>query len=274
MTEELVIMQDQQAVTTSLRVAEVFNKQHRNVLQSIKNLVDENSAVENTTAENSALLKTMFIEDSYTASNGKQNKMYYMNRDGFSLLVMGFTGKKALQFKLKYIDAFNKMEEYIKNENSPKIDVSDQVLKLAELNRIQSETNLNQMKMLDRLNSYQPKTSNTNTNRNYYNSDLIRIGDFAKIFSNRHGVSLSQVRLFKYLRKRHILIDKKYLGKKNKNPKYNTPEFKYSKKGYFEVIKTQKGSNIYQVTLLTLKGQEWLDQLVKSNLSKVLSPNI
>ena len=268
MTEELVVMQDQQAVTTSLKVAEVFGKKHQHVMEAIRNLTQQNSTVENSTVEK------MFEKSSYINLQKHEQPMYYMNRDGFSLLAMGFTGKKALQFKLKYINAFNQMEDYIRNENSPKIDVSDQVLKLAELNRIQSETNLNQMKMLDRLNSYQPKTSNINTNRNYYNADLIKIGDFAKIFSNRHGVNLAQVRLFRYLRKRHILVDKKYLGNKTKNPKYNTPEFKYSKRGLFEVIETQKGNNIYQVTLLTLKGQEWLDQLVKSNLSKVLSPNL
>ena len=262
MTEELVIMKDKQAVTTSLQVAESFGKQHRNVLQSIKNLAAENSAVGN-----------MFVEGTYMNKQNHEQPMLYMNRDGFTLLAMGFTGKKALEFKLKYINAFNQMEDYIKNENSPKIEVSDQILKLAELNRIQAETIRNQMETLDRLNSYQPKISNINTNRNYYNADLIRIGNFAKIFSNRHGVNLSQVRLFRYLRKRHILVDNKYLNKKTKNPKYNTPEFKYNNKGYFEVVETQKGNNIYRVTLLTLKGQEWLDQLVKSNLSKVLSPN-
>lgn len=40
-----------------------------------------------------------------------------MNRDGFSLLCMGFTGKEALEWKLKYIEAFNKMEEKLKSEN-------------------------------------------------------------------------------------------------------------------------------------------------------------
>lgn len=264
MTEELVIMKDKQAVTTSLQVAKVFDKRHDRVIRAIETKMTNPNFGES----------GMFSKGTYTDASGKANKMYYMNRDGFTFIAFGFTGAKADQFKLKYINAFNQMEDYIKNENSPKIDVSDQVLKLAELNRIQAETIRNQMETLDRLKSYQPKTSNINTNRNYYNADLIRIGDFAKIFSNRHGVNLSQVRLFRYLRKRHILVDSKYLNKKTKNPKYNTPEFKYNKKGYFEVVETQKGNNIYRVTLLTLKGQEWLDQLVKSNLSKVLSPNL
>ena len=263
MTEELVIMRDRQAVTTSLQVAQNFKKRHDHILRDIDAIKKD---VPN--------FGEMFVEGNEPDSYGRDRRVYYINRDGFALLAMGFTGKKALEFKLAYIDAFNKMEDHIKNDNDPKIDVSDQVLKLAELNKLQAETIRNQMETLEKLKSYQPKTSNINTNRDYYNADLIRIGDFAKIFSNRHGVNLSQVRLFRYLRKRHILIDKKYLKKKTKNPKYNTPEFKYNKKGYFEVVEVQKGNNIYQVTLLTLKGQEWLDQLVKNNLSKVLSPSL
>lgn len=99
---ELVIMHDQQAVTTSLKVAEVFEKEHRNVMQSIKNLTAENSAT-----------RKMFVEDSYFNSRNQSFPMFYMNRDAFTLLAMGFTGSKAMEFKLKYIDAFNKMEKQI-----------------------------------------------------------------------------------------------------------------------------------------------------------------
>ena len=103
--DELVIMHDKQVVTTSLKVAEIFEKEHKNVMQSIKNLTAENSAV-----------KKMFVEDRYLNSRSQQQPMYYMNRDGFTLLAMGFTGSKAMEFKLKYIDAFNKMEKQIKEE--------------------------------------------------------------------------------------------------------------------------------------------------------------
>ena len=106
--KDLVIMHDQQAVTTSLILAEAFEKQHKHVIEAIEKKIS--------TAENSALLKNMFVEDSYIASNGKQNKMYYLNRDGFTFIAMGFTGKKADEFKLKYIDAFNQMENQIKEK--------------------------------------------------------------------------------------------------------------------------------------------------------------
>ena len=103
--KDLVIMHDQQAVTTSLVLAEVFEKKHQHVMEAIRKLTVENSTV-----------KKMFVEDSYLNSRNQQQPMYYMNRDGFTLLVMGFTGSKAMEFKLKYIDAFNKMEKQIKEE--------------------------------------------------------------------------------------------------------------------------------------------------------------
>ncbi|WP_462270995.1 Rha family transcriptional regulator [Ligilactobacillus agilis] len=100
---ELVIMHDQQAVTTSLKVAEVFDKKHQHVMEAIRKLTVENSTV-----------RKMFGEDSYLNSRNQKQPMFYMNRDGFTLLAMGFTGSKAIAFKLKYIEAFNKMEKQIK----------------------------------------------------------------------------------------------------------------------------------------------------------------
>lgn len=104
---DLVIMQDNQAVTTSLQVAKVFNKNHRDVLKAIDDL-------ENGLAQKFA---TLFMKGNYTHIQNKQNyRMYYMNRDGFSLLAMGFTGSDALVFKMEFIETFNKMEESIKSQ--------------------------------------------------------------------------------------------------------------------------------------------------------------
>lgn len=106
--EELVIINNHQAVTTSLVLAEAFNKNHRDVLEKISSKINS--------AENSAQYKKMFAEATYTDKSGKQNKMYYLNRDGFTFIAMGFTGHKADKFKLKYIDAFNKMEQVVRQE--------------------------------------------------------------------------------------------------------------------------------------------------------------
>lgn len=105
MTEELVIMRDRQAVTTSLQVAQNFEKKHQHVLRDIDALKQDVSN-----------FGQMFIESNQPDSYGRDRRIYYMNRDGFSLLAMGFTGKKALQFKLKYIDAFNQMEKQLQQQ--------------------------------------------------------------------------------------------------------------------------------------------------------------
>ena len=92
-------------VVSSRQIAENFGKQHKNVVQAIENIKAENSAV-----------TKMFIESSYKAGTGKNYKEYLLTRDGFSLLVMGFNGSEALDWKLRYIEAFNKMEATLKEQ--------------------------------------------------------------------------------------------------------------------------------------------------------------
>ncbi|WP_235042976.1 Rha family transcriptional regulator [Enterococcus faecium] len=104
--QELVILKNKEAVTTSLQVAEAFEKQHKNVIQAIEDKIQS--------AENSAHYQQMFAVGSYEDSRGRKQKIYYMNRDGFTFIAMGFTGRKADEFKLKYIKAFNEMEKSIK----------------------------------------------------------------------------------------------------------------------------------------------------------------
>lgn len=104
MSEITLFNQDGKILASSREVAEKFGKQNKHVNESIRNLMAENSTVKN-----------MFIESVYTSIRGRDEIEFLMDRDGFSLLVMGFTGKKALEWKLKYIDAFNQMEEKLKS---------------------------------------------------------------------------------------------------------------------------------------------------------------
>jgi Rha family phage regulatory protein len=108
-----------QPVVSSREVANNFEKEHRNVLRDVENIVKEGC---------SNLSRPLFIESKYQHPQNKQYyKEYLLTRDGFSLLVMGFTGAKALQWKLKYIEAFNKMEQYIKEQNKPSYMIDDRV---------------------------------------------------------------------------------------------------------------------------------------------------
>ena len=128
---DLVIMKDQQAVTSSLQVAETFNKNHRDVLRAVDDLKEG-------VAQNWA---DLFYEDTYTHPQNKQQyRIIYMNRDGFTLLAMGFTGKKAMKFKLKYIEAFNKMESHIKTGGFKVPSTMAEALRLAADQQEQIET--------------------------------------------------------------------------------------------------------------------------------------
>lgn len=106
------ISKDKQVITTSLRVAEVFGKRHDNILRQINSLIgslreqQDFSPLKNEEAK--------FAVANYKDEQGKLRKQYIITRDGFTLLAMGFTGSKALKFKLQYIQAFNAMEAKLK----------------------------------------------------------------------------------------------------------------------------------------------------------------
>ena len=102
--ENLIMFINGEPVVSSRQVAEKFEKQHKHVLDAIENIK------ETIKAENSALIK-WFCKTTYKAGTGKNYPEYLMNKDGFSLLAMGFTGEKAIQWKIKYIEAFNRAEK-------------------------------------------------------------------------------------------------------------------------------------------------------------------
>lgn len=104
---ELVTIYNHQLVTDSRKVAAHFNKRHDHVIRDIDTLVRGLPKNGDT--------QRMFYKTTYVnAQNGQTYPMYLMNRDGFSLLVMGFTGAKAMEWKLKFLEAFNAMEKAIK----------------------------------------------------------------------------------------------------------------------------------------------------------------
>ena len=100
---DLVEIRNNQVVVSSRQVAEKFGKEHRHVLESIRQILG---------AENSA---AKFFNEDYVEYRGQKFPIYLMNRDGFTLLTMSFNGKAALQWKMKYIAAFNEMEARLKS---------------------------------------------------------------------------------------------------------------------------------------------------------------
>lgn len=104
---ELVIVRKEETVTTSLKVAETFQKRHDSVIRDIRSL----DCSEEFTAHN-------FVESRYKDKTGKYNPMFYITKNGFMFLAMGYRGKKAARFKEAYIAEFDRMHELLKEISS------------------------------------------------------------------------------------------------------------------------------------------------------------
>ena len=182
-------MLDDKFVVDSRSVAINFRKRHDNVLRDIENI-----------RKDVLNFEEMFIESYMTDSYGRQQRIYLMNRDGFSLLAMGFTGKEALSWKLKYIEAFNKME---KAWNTPE-QVMARALRMAD--KTIDELKENNAVLLADNQRMKPKEIFADAVATSHTSILI--GDLAKLLK-QNGIETGQKRLFDWLRENGYLIKRK-----------------------------------------------------------------
>lgn len=239
---ELVVMKDHQAVTTSLVVAESFGKQHKNVIRNIENLEKDVLNFEQMFAEGET-------EDSY----GRSRKMYYMNRDGFTLLAMGFTGKKALQFKLQYIEAFNQLEQQAKQLQQDSYMIEDPVQRATKW--IEEE----QQRQLLAAENEQLKPMAEVGTKLLQSDDLISMNSLTKLLVS-NGVNTGRNRFFQYLRNNGYLIKK---GEDRNLPTQKAIDlgvFKVEEKPYIRDGETLLG----RTTKVTPKGQTYfLKKLTK-----------
>ena len=102
---DLIEMKDGKMMVSSKQIADHFGKIHRNVMRDISNLISATGA---------EFGSEHFEHSSYISKQNKELPCYLLTRDGFSLLAMGFTGNKAVEWKVKYIQAFNQMEHLLK----------------------------------------------------------------------------------------------------------------------------------------------------------------
>lgn len=137
MTDIILSTQNGEPVASSRQIAESFGKEHKHVLTAIRQIL---------VAENSA---TKFFHETAFEYRGQKFPEYLMNRDGFTLLAMGFTGKAALEWKLKYIQAFNEMEKKLATRSTSQLqDLSPELQYLIKLERQQNQ----QAKQLEQVN--------------------------------------------------------------------------------------------------------------------------
>lgn len=113
---KLVSVNDGEVVTTSRRVAEIFGKQHKDVLRAINNLECSSDFRERSFA---------LCFENNNLQNGKPLKYYQITKDGMAFLVMGFKGKEAARFKEAYINAFNWMANNIRQREELDREIND-----------------------------------------------------------------------------------------------------------------------------------------------------
>ena len=180
MEQKIVKVENNQIVTDSRTVAESFEKRHDHVLRGIENL---KVSLPN--------FGEMFFQTEMPDSSGRGRmyKTYLMNRDGFTLLAMGFTGSRAMQWKVRYIEAFNEMERELKERHKDSYMIADPVERAKKW--IEEETvRKEQAAKIEEMTPKALFADSVSASKN-----TILIGELAKILRG-NGINIGQNRVF------------------------------------------------------------------------------
>lgn len=243
MNEIILSTQNGEPVVSSRQIAESFGKEHKHVLRDIENLIG---------GEPKIGLSSMFFKSEYISSQNKKLPEYLMNRDGFSLLVMGFTGKAALEWKLKYIAAFNEMEK--KLAQRPQLSRAELMAQALIAAHDELEHKDRQIAELTPKGIFADAVSASKKS--------ILVGELAKLLC-QNGVQIGQNRLFVWMRERGYLI------KDPKRSDYNMPTQRAVEQGLFEikettVVHSDGHTSINKTPKVTGKGQVYfVNQFMK-----------
>ena len=210
MNDIILSTQNGEPVVSSRQIAENFDKNHRDVLRAVDNLKED---VRN--------FAQMFFETTTPDSYGREQRAYLMNRDGFTLLAMGFTGKAALEWKLKYIAAFNEMEKKLTEQ--PQLTRSQLLATALIAAHEELEEKNKKIAELTPKGVFADAVSAS--------SQSILVGEMAKLLS-QNGIQMGQNRLFAWLRENGYLI------KDRKRTDYNMPTQKSMELRLFEIKET------------------------------------
>lgn len=250
MSDIVLSMQSGEPVASSRQIADNFEKRHDHVMRDIDAMKKD---VPN--------FGEMFFETTAPDSYGREQRAYLMNRDGFTLLAMGFTGKAALEWKLKYIAAFNEMEKKLADQ--PQLTRS-QLLATA---LIAAHEELEEKDK--QIETMKPKALFADAVSASKKSILV--GELAKLLS-QNGINIGQNRLFDWMRKNGYLI------KDQKRSDYNLPTQRSMEMGLFEIKETtiqhSDHVSINRTPKVTGKGQVYFVNLfLKSEKQEPTTPS-
>ncbi len=250
---KLVFIDNKRIVTDSITVAETFNKEHKHILRDIREL--ECSA---------EFAQSNFGLSDYTDSTGRKLPKYLITQDGFSFLVMGYTGKEAARFKEMYINEFNRMRDEL---NKPQFRLPQTFAEALEGYAAQlriSEALDNERKQLAaKIETDRPMVIFAESLQ--VSTDSILIGELAKLLK-QNGIDIGGTRLFKQLREEGYLM--------SKGDQYNMPTQRSMDLKIMEIkAGTRGGSNgevhITRTTKITGKGQIYFINKFKDALQLV-----
>lgn len=236
--KELAIDHNGKICTSSRLMAEVFKKEHKNILRAIEKL--ECSEEFN---------RLNFERVDYTDNKGEKRPRYIITRDGFSLLAMSFTGKKAARFKEAFLEAFGKMERALRSVSPASLSKMD-ILKMA----IESEKEKERLKKQNE----ELKGKALLFDKIVDDDKKLDMGQAAKILGLPYGRNI----LFQKLRERGVFFKTK-----------NEPKQIYVSKGYFMLkerfIQPDDHEGFVALkALVTQKGLAFLAHLLGAERSK------
>jgi len=232
MTNELVKVINGTILVSSRNVAENFGKRHSDVIKSVEKHIDDLSSTEKSVQ--------WFFESSYKDSSGKSCKEYLMNRDGFALLAMSFNNTRdVLEWKLKYIQAFNDMESQIKSLALPSYQLEDPIARAQRW--IQEETIRQQQ--AQQIEQSKPKV-------NYFDT-LVDHGNAVNFRDTAKLIGVKQKQLIDFL------VTNGYLYRTKGKHSILLPYAKYNG-NYFEMKEYATGDFSGKQSLVTVKGREML----------------
>lgn len=241
-----VLSQDGNLVVSSREVASNFEKEHNDTKKRIRELEKDMGEISH----------NYFIKEEYKDTMNRTQEEYLLTRDGFSLLVMGFTGQKALQWKLKYIEAFNKMEQHIKSQILESYAIEDPIerakawIKEQEEKKLLETTNEQQRQIIGEL---KPKADYTDTILK--NKGLVTITQIAKDYG-MSGQAMNKILhdlKIQYYQSKQWLLYRDYHGKG------------YTHSETINITRSDGRPDISMTTKWTQKGRLFLYDTLKAN---------
>ena len=234
---KLVFIENGRTVTDSLTVAETFGKEHRRVMQDIREMECSDE-----------FRLHHFVQSSYVNEQQRLMPKYIITQDGFSFLVMGYTGKEAARFKEMYIGEFNRMREKLNGPSDLEkfLYNPDNLLTIAQNWKREQDLRIAAEEKIEK-----DKPLVLFAESLQISEDSILVADLAKLLKQK-GIEVGEVRLFRYLRENGYLI--------KTGTEYNMPTQRSMELQIMEIKTGHRGSSDGTIKLtrtpkITTKGQ-------------------